>query len=823
MLSLSHFRKSSKKENNLLAALRLHPLLAPLLFFSSGIAAAGSCGIFLPLHLLPLLLLLIIALHLLPLPSPFLLTLCPLLFLCGNLLLAPLMTVNQQERLLLENNIGKEMHVEGIIVKRPEARDDGSRLLLRIEHLQHETGTEEEVPLKGLLLLRIGSGQTDLMTGDRIRFSGKLRPPRNYGIPGEFNAERFYALKRILATSFIRSDAEIIPLGPSGSLNLQRHFDLTAAYIGRFITNRLPGDEGAIIKALVIGDVSAIPQSLKDAYSRTGVNHILSISGFHVGVIALALLQLWYAISRLFPSLLLFLNFRRVAFAVSLPLILYYMFLSGAAPATARSVLMLFFVTIGLFLERESAPINMLILAAFALLLANPANLYDISFQLSFIALWGLTIITPLLLKPLKITGSGWLHKLFLFAAASVAAVLVTLLPVAYYFQQASITGIISNFFIVPLLGYGAVVSGFVAIPFIWLFPPVAGLLLHLAGFMTFIANRVIAVLDWIPMLPSFFPTETEILVFLLLMLLITVIKTDRMKYLLLATTSFCLIAVHHLPAREQNFALKMNFFSVGQGEATLVTFHDNKTMLIDGGGALFDSNRDIGKQLLLPALRKLGVKRIDCLVLSHAHPDHLQGLIAVAAAMPVGEFWENGRNSGIDYEKLRLQLDSRKVPVKVLDSASPPLLLSGVTIRTLHPEPAGNRAAPFADPNESSLVLRLDSGRFSALFTGDIGVATEFRLLDRQENLRATLFKVPHHGSRYSVLPGFFAAVSPQIAVISAGYKNSFKLPATETLDELQRRGVNIYRTDLHGTVTASFPISGETVVVSAYNGQIH
>jgi competence protein ComEC len=806
-----------------IAALRLHPLLAPLLFFIFGIAAAGSCGVFLPIHLLPLLLLLPIALRVLPAPPPWCLSLCPLLFVCGNLLLAQLLTGNQQEKLILEENIGNKLFVEGIIVKRPEARDDGCRLLLQIEHLRQDSFTGKDLPVKGLMLLRIGNGRSGLISGGRIRFSGKLRPPLNYGIPGEFNAERYYALKRIRATSFVQTDAEIVVLGEADKWRLQRHFDKTAATIGSFIMNRLPVVEGGVIKALLIGDGADIPQELKNAYSRTGVNHILSISGFHVGIIVVALLQLWYAVSRLFPALLLYLNFRRVAFAVSLPLICYYMFLSGAAPATARSVLMILFVTIGLFLELESEPVNLIILAAFALLLADPANLYDISFQLSFLALWGLTVITPLLMRLVPMPTPRWLHKLFLFAAASAAAVLVTLLPVAYYFQQASITGIISNFFIVPLLGYGAVVCGFAATPFIWLSPLTAGWLLSLAGFMTAIANATIAVLDRLPTLPSFFPTEAEILIFLLTMLLITVIKTDRPKYLLLAATSISLLLIHHIPANNGTYSLKMNFLSVGQGEATLITFHDGKTMLIDGGGALHDSRRDIGRQLLLPALRKAGVKRIDYLVLSHSHPDHLQGLIAVAAAMPIGEFWENGRNSGKDYENLRRLLDSGKVPVKVLNSASPALLVSGVTISTLHPEPADKLSHLFADQNEDSLVLHLDTGRFSALFTGDIGADTEFRLLDRQMKLRSTLMKVPHHGSRYSVLPGFFAAVSPQIAVVSAGYKNSFGLPAREAMAELQRVGATIYRTDLDGTVSASFPINGETPEISTFKRQIH
>lgn len=806
----------------MLAAFRLHPLLAPFIFFASGIAAAGSCGVLLPAYLLPLLLLLSICCRFLPTTLLFNCSTLLLLFVCGNLLLAPLLPKNQAERRILDEYIGQELLVEGVIIKRPEARDDGSRLLLEIEQLRQEDSPAESIAAKGFLQLHIGSGgRTELMTGDRIRFAGKLRPPRNYGISGEFDAERYYALKRIVATTFVKSAAEIVPLGQTGRLALQRHFDLTAATIGKFIMAALPTPENGIIKALLIGDTADIPQPLKDAYSRTGVNHILSISGFHVGIIALALLQLWQAVARLFPAMLLYLNFHRIAFAVSLPLIIYYLFLSGAAPATVRSVLMLALVTIGLFLERESSPINLIILAAFALLLLNPANLYDISFQLSFLALWGITVLTPLLLPPVTRPLPAWLGKLLLFAAASAAAVAVTLLPVAYYFQQTSLTGIVSNFLVVPLLGYGAVVCGFAATPFIWLFPRAADLILQLAGLVTALANRTIAFMDRIPPLPAFAPAEAEIIILLLALLLVTISRSRRTKYLLLATTVLGIVLSHQIPAAAHNFSLKMDFISVGQGEATLLTFHDGTTMLIDGGGALHDNGRDIGKQLLLPALRKQGVKRIDRLVLSHSHPDHLQGLIAVATAMPVGEFWENGRNCGKDYRTLRLLLDARKVPVRVLDTNSAPQLIAGVTISTLHP--AATRSRLFADQNEDSLVLRFETGQHSALFTGDIGVASQFELLDRKAPLGATLLKVPHHGSRNSALSVFFTAVSPQLAMISAGYKNSFGLPAAETLTLLQKVGAEILRTDQDGTVTVTFPLNGAAPLVSAIKRQIH
>ena len=804
------------------AALRLPPLILPFSFLSLGIVAAVSSGIYLPEHSR-------LSLLLLPLPFFFFtsrlllsLAISPLLFIAGNLMIQTLVIGDPEQRIALEQKINTPVTLQGIVAKRPEFRDGGKRLLIRVESATPMDQDDLPFQLNGMLLLRVGSSSRDLYSGDRIRFTGKLRPPRNFGTPGEFDSERYHALKGIVATTFVKSDADITLLPGSGDSGFQRHFDRKARSIGLFIMKTLPGIEGGVMKALLIGDTSDIPQDLKDSYSRTGVNHILSISGFHVGIIAIALFQLCFMITRIFPALLLHLNYRRFAFIATLPVVLYYMFLSGAAPATARSVLMLAVLMIGLLLEQESDHLNSLALAAVTLLLINPANLYDISFQLSFLALWGMAVITPLIMSRLKLDETGWKRNLLLFTAASLSAVSATLLPVAFYFQQSSATGIISNFFIVPILGYGAVVTGFASLPLIFATPAVAGWLLKAAGFLTSLSNSIIAYLDRIPTLPVFIPSEADIMIFLSVMILLSIIKDDRPRYILLAAAPLIIMLLHQLPEKERDFALRIDFLSVGQGESTLITFGNGQRMLIDGGGTPFDNGWDAGKKLLLPVLRRSGVKRVDYLVLTHAHPDHLQGLQAVASELPVGEFWESGLNSGELYERFKKTLEQRGIPTRICDSGSPRMEISGIRIKCLHPFTKKAFYRSNDDLNETSLVLRLESDRFSALFTGDIGVETEFRLIQEHAELNSSLLKVPHHGSRYSSYYRFLDAVSPDIALIGAGYNNSFRLPAIETLEKLAMRGIKTFRTDLDGTITVIFPKSGEKPVISAFRKAI-
>jgi len=741
-----------------------------------------------------------------------------LFFVAGNLLPQPALRGDPAERALIESHSGELLLVEGRVVRRPEVRDNGTRVLIRPVHvLSGRTG----LPLRGDIMLRVEEGRVDLLSGDLVRFSGRLRTPRNFGIPGEFDAERHFALQGVIATSHAKNMDGVVLMRRGGD-SLQHLFDLLAARIGTFIMAAVPGVEGGILKALVVGDSGDIPREVSDAYSRTGVNHILSISGFHVGIIAIVLFQAWFALSRLYPSLLLHFNLRRFAPIMSLPLIFSYMFLSGAAPATARSVLMLLCFMVGMLLEREFDRFNSLVLAAFVLLLANPANLFDISCQLSFLAIWGLMVLTPLLVPLFRSEEGGASYRLVQFFAASLAAVAVTLLPVAYYFQQSTLTGLLGNFFIVPLLGYGAVVLGFASLPLIWIFPTGAGWLLGCAALLVELSNCIIARLDLLPLLPDFSVTRVDLALLLAGMLLVTILADRRHRLGVLAAMPLIIVSLHLAPFPGGDKGVRLEFLSVGQGESTLLTFADGSRMLIDGGGALHDNGWDPGKRLLIPCLRRMGVKRIDYMVLSHPHPDHLQGLRAVAETLPVGEFWETGvGGGGDDYRALKSVLEQRHVPVRRLDASTVPFLIPGATVTILSPDPGMLAASP--DLNETSLVMRIDAGRFSALFTGDIGIDTESMLLRHPARLRATVLKVPHHGSRHSVMPEFFRAVSPQVALIGAGYRNGFGLPSAEALDELSRCAGRVCRTDLDGTVTVEISNDSEKLVISGFKRHFH
>jgi competence protein ComEC len=295
-------------------------------------------------------------------------------------------------------------------------------------------------------------------------------------------------------------------------------------------------------------------------------------------------------------------------------------------------------------------------------------------------------------------------------------------------------------------------------------------------------------------------------LAFLLFMGLATFARPGRVRTTLCLLTPLLAIAVHFSAPPLADGRLHVTMLSVGQGESLLIRLPPGEVMLVDGGGFPPDSGRDFGERILGPALLRLGVRRIDYMVMSHAHPDHLGGLSSVARTLPVGQFWEPvpGGDGG-EYAELRAGLESRGIPRRLLAAGDTLRLPGGVTMAVLSPpvgqmERRGER--DDGEMNEQSLVFRLTYGEHSFLFTADAGFATERRMLGQGVELASQLLKVGHHGSRFSTSEEFLARVSPTIALISAGSRNAFGLPSPRTLALLRRRGVAVYRTDLDGTV---------------------
>jgi len=781
------------------------PFLLPFLAMAAGLVVSDLSGFMLaPFYLISLLLCILLSALIQP-RSPF--TACTmLLFFCWGLSsLLPWSQPALSQKGIVRFTSSQAVVLEGIIRERPVVSSKGGRVVLQVDTVI--SGKRYEA-VDGVVMLHVAEGDLILNRGDRIRCRTKISVPHRLGLPGEFDYGRYLGFQGIPVVGRVASQDEIVRIRVAFKDSLLRRADLVAQHLGDFVRTSIPDPAiSSILTALMIGDQKRIPTELSDAYTRAGVNHILSVSGFHVGILAYFIVSigLWLATS--FESLALRLNLRRIVLLLSLPVMLLYLLLTGSAPATARSVIMLSLFVLALCAERETDPINTLLMSACLLLAIHPPTLFDASFQLSFLALWGIIVLVPPVMEKINAVNHPWLRTLLQFTAVSCAASVATAIPALFMFNQTSLNGIFANFLIVPLLGYGAVLITFCAAPFMFICQPVATFLLAIAAWIVAVSNWLIGLFSHLPVVRFYGITAVDMFLFISVLSALTFVRNRTLKIFFCCGLPLVAIAVHQFNGVEADGRLHITMLSVGQAESLLVRLPDGATMLVDGGGYLHETGRDFGERVLAPALHKLGIERVDYLVLTHPHPDHLGGLAQVARTLPIGTFMEavpEGDN-GEEYRQLISELKRRQVSFRTL-SAGERLNLPGmVTLQVFSPEKQSRRTGAVDDDaglNEESLVFRMEYGNFSMLFTADAGSATEERLLAAKAHVKSTVLKVGHHGSRFSTSNEFLDEVDPAVALISAGAGNTFGLPSGQTLRRLERRGIKTFRTDRDGTL---------------------
>jgi len=693
---------------------------------------------------------------------------------------------------------GMSVVLEGIVQSRPLVRGEGQRFELQVEQVVADTAV---FAVSSGVLVTIAEGQGNWLRGDRIRCSARIKLPRLLGLPGEFDYQRYLALHGVHATAWVHHADSVVLMRGAAVKSWYRWIDALALRSQNFITASIPEpDQRGVVLALATGGQQEIAPALNAAYSRAGVSHILSVSGFHVGVVvAVWVFGLRWLLLR-WEWLSLRIDVRRSTLLTALPAMLLYLVFTGGAPATARSVLMLTAVVIAIWSEREVDSLDALLLAGFLLLLGDAGVLFDLSFQLSFLALWGLLVLTPLLVAPFEqVISRGWQRTLLLFCAASLAAVLATMAPVLGVFHQVSFTGILSNVVVVPLLGYGATVLATAAMPLQFLMPGLATVLLKLSGWLVLCSNNFILWISRLPVLHSFSAGPLDLLATVLLLAILSFVQSARTKGIAVSLLMAGLMLVHLWPDAAPDGKMRIAFLSVGQGDATLIKLADGRTLLVDGGGYLRDSGKDFGERYLVPALHRLKVKQIDLMVLTHPHPDHLGGLPAVAEQFRVKEFWQGASTGPSDsYQRLIGALNSQNTALRIVKKGDRAQLAKELVLSVVAPEEG---AEAEGGDNDDSLVLHLQQSSFSALLMGDAGFPVEDMLL-RDGIGEITLLKVGHHGSRYATSEQFLAGISPRAAVISVGAGNTFGLPTEETIARIRQQRAALYRTDQQGTI---------------------
>jgi competence protein ComEC len=762
---------------------------------------------------------------------------------------------------LPEHHVGRYIdtgpwEITGTVDGRPLNFESRLRFALRVEGLGDG---DKSRTATGLLRVTLIGPAPVLDQGDRIVFKSRIRPIRNFNNPGGFDYRGYMRHQGVLAAA-VAEGRGVVVVGRAAKGGLLHAVDRVRGRVARQIDAAVLGPEAAVLKALVIGDRSGISPEVREAFTRSGLNHLLAISGLHIGIVAFAALGWFRWLLGFSPRLLMTGGARKAAALLTLVPVCLYALLAGMSPSTQRALVMAVVFLLAFLVEREHDLMNTLALAALAILSVHPPALFSISFQLSFAAVGAIVAGMPSArrrasgaLRPLAPTAAGRIGRAAaLFLMVSALATAGTMPLVLHYFNTASLIGVPANIVAIPVIGYLAVLTGLAGALAGLVWPAAAELLFTLDGLILATAMDLIR---WLADLPfaavrTVTPSWVEITLFYLALgSVIHLVKGCRRELPAVpsapevgavrdarpagaaagvesrgsgamglwrthpagALLVVCLLAGaadagYWLYQRFWHRELRMSLIDVGQGSAVLFELPGGRTVLVDGGGFSDNSVFDVGAAVVAPYLWRRKIAAVDRLVLTHPNSDHLNGLVFIASHFKVGSLWTNGEAwDSQAYRALMQAVEERGIAMPRFDQLPRDSYLDGVRLEVLYP-PADFSERREAerwrrDPNNNSLVTRFSYGEVSILLPGDITRPAERELAALAGGrLRSSVLVAPHHGSRSSSSEEFLGAVQPQAVFISCAGRPG--LPHPQVLERYESFGVAVYRTDRNGAL---------------------
>ena len=659
--------------------------------------------------------------------------------------------------------------LEGLVAGVPEI--EGARL--RVPFVLRQAGVAPARPVAGVLLLSVYGPRPALAPGDAVRVTGEVRRLEPFRNPGTAQAAGAPRTPRYFLTA--RAEGVERLAGAPVPWWLR-----TRLWIHGVIEAHLPPVSGALLEGLLIGERRQLPPTVLADFRRAGVYHVLAISGFNVALVA--------------GSAFLLLRLVRVPAAVAAVLALAtlgaFAAVVGGQPSVLRATIMGGLLLAAGLLGRESRVWNSLGAALLALLALDPGSLAEPGLQLSFAATAGLLHLGPWIRAALPSWCPGPLRSALAVSAGAQLGVTPVMLA---HFGQLAPLGVVANLVVVPLAAV-LTVGGVLTLAVATLHEPLAHVLFQSAWLLLVTLRAVVRVFAALPGAAVYLPPPSGLaMVASGLALVLAPWARGRTARLGVAALALVAVAATGAGLRPDGLA-QVLVLDVGQGEAILVRAPSGDALLVDtgGGGA---GRGDRGERVVVPVLRRLGIRRLSALALTHGAPDRAGGLGGLLEGIAIDEAWIPAGSDGAAW---LAPLAARGVPLVPL-ARGDRRWLGSLLVTALHP-PA---APPGAwTPREEPLLLRVEWGLFAAILTSGAGATAEAAVERAGLPLGATLLKVGGHGSRRASTPEFLAAVGPRLAIVPVGARNPFGHPAPEALGRLAAGGATIYRTDLDGAI---------------------
>ncbi len=671
---------------------------------------------------------------------------------------------------------GQDIQVEGVVAELPHQHARGQRFVFAVERT-----LTPQVQAPGRIYLSTYANEKnpppEVRAGERWQLTVRLKQPHGSANPHGFDFEAWMLERNLRAVGYVHNkgaNERLTAEAEGWRYQIERW---RAAVRDKFTTTLGDAPYAGVITALAVGDQQSISPAQWKVFTRTGVNHLMSISGLHITMLASLGFALAYWLWRRSTKLMLWLPARKAAATFSLFVAAGYALLAGFGVPAQRTLYMVTIVAAALWLNRNFSLSQLLALALLAVLIPDPWAVLSPGFWLSFGAVFLILLVTAHRL--------GKIHWLLQYGRVQ-WAMMIGLTPLLLaLFQQVSLVSPLANaiaiplvsLIVVPLTLFGAIVP--------WALP------LWLAHFTLALTMRV---LEWLNALPQAVwtqhaPPAWSIPVAMLGVIWILLPRGFPARWLGL----ILMLPLFFSPqAQLPSGLLALTVFDVGQGLSVAAQTR-NHTLLYDTGPD-YSGEADSGNRILAPALRGMGVSRLDALILSHDDIDHTGGTASLLESLPVDEIL-----TSVAPDRAWLADAGKITPCADGQNWS----WDGVTFEMLHP--AADQRADASDPhdNDKSCVLRISTGTQQVLMVGDMENLTEQRLLKlHPDKLKTTVLVVPHHGSKTSSGEDFVAAAQPEYAIFTVGYRNRFGHPRPEIVARYAATGAKLLRTDETGAI---------------------
>lgn len=676
---------------------------------------------------------------------------------------------------------GEDFQVIGRVVGLAQTKADATSMQFRIEQA---TLNGQVVPWHGLARISWYSKPTaEPEPCSRWQLTLRLRRPRGTINPGGADSERGALARGIAAVGYVRDD-----VGNQRLSVAPWCLDRLRASLADGIQMRVhdPHD-AALLRAFTVGDTRALEQHDWNVARANGISHLIAISGFHVGVAAVFGAWFCSALYWLWTSLGLRCPHAQAQALFALAAAFAYGALAGFGMPTVRTVVMIAAFAAARCSRRAAGSAHALAIALMAILLVNPTAVLEAGFWLSFVGV-------AFLILCMDAKGRGIRAFLRELTLGQLVMTLALLPLTMWFFGESSLVGALSNLVAVPFVSFVIVPCALFGMLLLMVFPPLATPVLWLAGWLTHGQWWLLEQTATWPGAHWYLPAVKP---WALVFATLGAMWLFAPRGVPLRALGVLLFLPLLWPARHplEAGAFQAWMLDVGQGLSVVVRTREHA--LVYDAGARYPSDYDLGSAVVVPSLYALGIDRLDMLMVSHADNDHAGGAPAVAAAFPMAS-----RYSG---EPARV-----RIPMEPC-VAGQYWEWDGVRFRVLSPAAGSNVPA-----NDLSCVLLIEGKAGRLLLTGDIAMKTESLVAASLGAGPQPVLQVAHHGSKSSSSADFIASIQPELAVVSAGWRNRFGHPKPEVMQRYAAAGVPVFNTAEDGAVQIDFP-AGTPAYVAA------